>query len=56
MAALAASPPLFFCAGSARTWAWISFSTVMIPLPIAIPSIVNAMIARALSPATISKR
>src|SRR5690606_23968522 len=54
-AASAAPAPLLACAGSARTSAWASFSTVRMPLPMGMPSIVRAMIPRALSPATISK-
>jgi hypothetical protein len=41
--------------GLARTIACCSFSTVRIPLPTAIPSMVSAISPRALSPATISK-
>ena len=41
--------------GSARASAWASFSAVRMPLPIASPSSVSAMIPRALSPATTSK-
>ena len=39
----------------ARAQACASVLTVRMPLPIAMPSIVSAMIPRALSPATISK-
>src|SRR5690606_20866985 len=55
IAASAAPAPLLSCFGSARTIAWASFSTVRMPLPTAIPSIVSAMMPRADSPATISK-
>src|SRR5690606_37401650 len=47
MAASAAPAPLSSCAGSARTTACASFSTVRMPLPTARPSIVRAMIPRA---------
>src|SRR5690606_8280858 len=55
IAASAAPAPLLSCRGSARTIAWPSFSTVRMPFPTASPSMVSAMIPRALSPATISK-
>ena len=44
-AASAASPPLSPWAGSARTSAWASFSTVRMPLPMARPSSVSSISA-----------